>query len=146
MDESDDISETQIDINLTGVILGCKLALPRMIRRGSGHIVNVSSMAGMVPIPGLAVYCATKFAVVGLTKTLREEYRDTGINFSTIMPCKVTTELALGSDEAAKGVPTSTPEEIAAAVLKSIAHELTEVTIPSYLGYSPAILNLTPFS
>lgn len=143
-DESDAISETQIAVNLRGVILGCKLALPGMVARGSGHIVNVASMAGVLPVPGLAVYCATKFAVVGLTQSLREEYRDSGVQFSTIMPAKVTTELASGTDAAARGVPTSSPEDVAAAVVEALTKQLTEVTVPRYLGAAPAVLGLAP--
>jgi NAD(P)-dependent dehydrogenase (short-subunit alcohol dehydrogenase family) len=143
-EESDVISDTQIAVNLGGVILGCKLALPGMIRRGRGHIINVASMAGVLPLPGLAVYCASKFAVLGLTQALREEYRDSGVRFSTIMPAKVTTELAAGTDVAGRGVPTSTPEEVAAAVAAALHDGLTEVTVPRYLGAAPALLNLAP--
>ena len=143
-EEPDEVSAAQIGVNLNGVILGCKLALPAMIERGQGHIVNVASMAGVLPVPGLAVYCATKFAVVGLTQSLREEFRDSGIHFSTILPAKVTTELAAGTSAAAKGVPASSPEQVAATVLKSVTHQLTEVTVPGYLGLTPALLNITP--
>ncbi len=133
LDESDALSDTQIDINLRGVIHGCKLAMPGMVARGRGHVVNVASMAGRLAVPGLAVYCATKFAVVGLTETLREEYRDSGVAFTTVMPAKVTTELAAGTDSAARGVPTVTPEEVAEAVFDAISHQLPEVTLPRYL-------------
>ncbi|MDX1496508.1 MAG: SDR family oxidoreductase [Salinisphaeraceae bacterium] len=144
-DESDAISDTQIDINIRGVIHGCKAVLPGMLQRGGGHIVNVASMAGVLPVPGLAVYCATKFAVVGLTKTLREEYRDTGVSFSTIMPSKVTTELAAGTDSAAKGVPTVSPAQVADAVVAAVQYGHAEVTVPGYLGAAPALLGTTPY-
>ena len=115
--ESDAATQAQIDIILGGVILGCKLALPGMLERGQGHIVNIASMAGVVPLPGLAVYCASKFAVVGLTQSLREEYRDSGVHFSSILPAKVTTELAAGTDQAGRGVPTSSAKEVAEAIV-----------------------------
>lgn len=143
-EETDALSDTQIDINLRGVILGCKLVLPAMLDRNAGHVVNVASMAGVLPVPGLAVYCATKHAVVGLTQTLREEYRDTGIAFSTIMPAKVTTDLAAGTEQAARGVPTSSPQVVADAVVKAIIERQTDVTVPSYLKFTPSLLNLTP--
>lgn len=133
LDESDALSDTQIDINLRGVIHGCKLAMPGMVTRGRGHVVNVASMAGRLAVPGLAVYCATKFAVVGFTETLREEYRDSGVAFTTVMPAKVTTELAAGTDSAARGVPTVTPEDVAEAVYDAITNQLPEVTLPRYL-------------
>jgi short-subunit dehydrogenase len=143
-DESDAISDTQIAVNLRGVILGCKLALPGMMQRGRGHVVNVASMAGVLPVPGLAVYCATKFAVLGLTQSLREEYRDSGVNFSTIMPSKVTTELASGTDAAASGVPAVSPQDVAAAVLEAVKHSLTEVAIPRYLSLVRPVLATAP--
>ncbi|MGH8506561.1 MAG: SDR family oxidoreductase [Stenotrophobium sp.] len=142
-DETDAMSDTQIDINLRGVIHGCKAALPEMLARGSGHIVNVASLAGVMPIPGLVVYCATKFAVLGLTQTLREEYRDSGIHFTTIMPSKVRTELASGSD-AARGIPSVSPGHVARSVVDAIQRQRREVAVPGYLGATPAFLNLTP--
>jgi NADP-dependent 3-hydroxy acid dehydrogenase YdfG len=143
-EELDAMSDTQIDINLRGVIHGCKVVLPDMLARGSGHIVNVASMAGVLPVPGLAVYCATKFAVLGLTQTLREEYRDSGVQFTTIMPSKVTTELAAGSDSAASHIPAVSPEDVADAVVDAIRHRRGEVTVPRYLGVAPALLEVTP--
>lgn len=143
-DEPDAISDTQIAVNLRGVILGCKLTLPGMAQRERGHIVNVASMAGVLPVPGLAVYCATKFAVVGLTQSLREEYRDSGVSFSTIMPSKVTTELSSGTDGAARGIPTVSPQDVAAAVLDAVRHSLTEVAVPRYLGVARPALAAAP--
>lgn len=142
--EPDAISDAQIDVNLRGVIHGCKAVLPGMLARGEGHIVNVASMAGVLPVPGLAVYCATKFAVVGLTSTLREEYRDSGVAFSTIMPSKVTTELAAGTEVAGRGVPTVSPAQVAAAVVAAVQQGRREVTVPGYLGAAPALLSTTP--
>lgn len=142
--ETDAASDTQIDINLRGVILGCKVALPGMVQRGRGHIVNIASMAGHLAVPGLAVYCATKFAVVGLTDTLREEFRDAGVGFSTVCPAKVSTELAAGTELAGRGVPTATPEQVAQAVLAGIEENLFLVTVPRYLSSVPTLQSLTP--
>lgn len=143
-DEADALSDAQIDINLRGVIHGCKEALPAMIARGRGHIVNVASMAGVLAVPGLAVYCATKFAVVGLTDTLREEYRDSGVDFTTVMPSKVTTELASGTDQAGRGVPTASPEDVADAVLDALLNQLPEVTVPRYMAPIAALQGISP--
>lgn len=142
--ESDALSDTQIDVNLRGVILGCKVALPGMVARGQGHVVNVASMAGRLAVPGLAVYCATKFAVVGLTETLREEYRDSGVDFTTVMPAKVTTELAAGTDSAARGVPTVSAEDVAEAVYDALVQRLPEVTLPRYLQALHPVQSVTP--
>ena len=60
-----------LDINVMGVVHGLKLFLPDMISRGSGHVVNVSSAAGLLAPPLMSTYCATKFAVIGLSDSLR---------------------------------------------------------------------------
>ena len=143
-EEDDGLSDAQIDINLRGVIHGCKAALPAMIARGNGHIVNIASMAGVLAVPGLAVYCATKFAVVGLTDTLREEYRDSGVDFTMVMPAKVTTELASGTDSAARGVPTASPEDVADAVIDALLHRIPAVTVPRYMATVAPLQGIAP--
>lgn len=142
--ETDVTSDTQIDINLRGVIIGCKVVMPSMIQRRRGHIVNVASLAGHIAVPGLAVYCATKFAVMGLTETLREEYRDSGLHFTAVCPSKVTTELASGTDDAGRGIPTASPEDVADAVVEALTKNLTTVTVPRYLDAVPALQGITP--
>ena len=82
----------QVDVNVHGVILGCKLALPGMLARGSGHIVNVASAAAKVGVPREAVYAATKHAVLGLSESLRAELRGTGVELSVVLPGLVRTE------------------------------------------------------
>lgn len=142
--ESDAISDTQIDINLRGVIIGCKLMVAKMLAQGGGHIVNVASMAGRLAVPGLAVYCATKFGVVGLTETLREEYRDKGIHFTMILPSKVTTELSAGTDAAAGRIPSVSPEQVADAVVHALQKRLAEVPVPGYLAALNGMQGMAP--
>lgn len=142
-DESAAITDAQIDINFRGVIHGMQAVLPSMLARNHGQIINVASLAGKFPIPGASVYCGTKFAVVGLTASLRQEYRDTGIGFSTVMPSKVLTELASGTGDDVP-IPTSTPENVADAVLAAIAGNLAEVTVPRYLANAPSVYGLVP--
>jgi len=60
-----------IDVNLRGVVNGVHAAYPVMLRQGSGHIINTASLAGLLPTPGSAPYGATKWAVVGLSLSLR---------------------------------------------------------------------------
>ncbi|HET8730341.1 MAG TPA: SDR family oxidoreductase [Moraxellaceae bacterium] len=129
--EDDAISNAQIDINLRGVIHGMKLVLPAMKARGQGHIVNVASIAGRVPIPGASVYCATKFAVIGLTESVRQEVRGSGIDVTLVLPSRVSTELSSGTGSG--GIPTASPEEVADAVVYALQHRLPEVTAPRYL-------------
>jgi len=75
-----------IDLNLWGVIYGIHASLPIMRRQGSGHIINTASAAGLIPFPYQALYCTTKYAVAGLSESLRFELGDEGIHFSVVCP------------------------------------------------------------
>jgi NAD(P)-dependent dehydrogenase (short-subunit alcohol dehydrogenase family) len=75
-----------IDVNLWGVIYGIDAAYTIMIDQGSGHIVNTSSMAGLMPFPSLTSYTTSKHAVVGLSLALRAEGKDLGVKFSVVCP------------------------------------------------------------
>jgi NAD(P)-dependent dehydrogenase (short-subunit alcohol dehydrogenase family) len=82
-----------IDVNLWGVIHGVHAALPVMLRQGSGQIVNMASAAGLVPRPGMVTYATTKFAVVGLSTSLRCEVEDLGIRVNVVCPFHVGTNI-----------------------------------------------------
>src|SRR5205814_3687892 len=92
LEESDEAAIRQLDINVHGVIFGMKEALPRMLARRSGHVVNLASVAGKGGFPHLATYCATKHAVVGVSEALRAELQDTGIEFACVMRALVYTD------------------------------------------------------
>lgn len=80
-----------IDVNLRGVIHGIEAAYPQMIRQGSGHIFNMACIAGLVPFPMTAPYCATKHAVVALSTALRAEAAPLGVKISVVCPGTVDT-------------------------------------------------------
>lgn len=82
-----------IDVNIKGVLYGIAAALPYMKEQKSGHIINVSSVAGHKIWPGSAVYCATKFAVRALSEGLRQEVKPYNIRTTIISPGSVATEL-----------------------------------------------------
>lgn len=85
--------KTIIDTNLWSVIYGVHTAVPIMLKQGHGHIVNTSSFAGIFPNPFQSPYVLTKFGVTGLTESLRYEYKDNGLCFSTICPANVATPI-----------------------------------------------------
>lgn len=85
-----------IDLNLLGPVNIIDTFLPDMTSRGSGHIVNISSIDGLIPIPGQAPYCASKFAVTGLTEVLYYDLRHRGIGVTLICPGAVNTPMAQG--------------------------------------------------
>ena len=83
-----------VSINLMGVVHGCKAFVPMLKRQGSGHIVNTASMAGLVHVPMMSTYNATKAAVVALSDTLRGELAPSGILVSVVCPSFFKTNLA----------------------------------------------------
>ena len=85
-----------IAVNLVGVVNGVQAAYAAMIRQGFGHIVNTSSIAGLVTSPSGASYSATKHAVVGLSKALRVEAQFRGVRASVVCPGVIRTPLLRG--------------------------------------------------
>jgi NAD(P)-dependent dehydrogenase (short-subunit alcohol dehydrogenase family) len=83
-----------MDINVKGVWLSMKYEIPRMLERGGGAIVNCSSVAGLIGFPGIAIYVASKHAVVGLTKTAALEFAAKGIRINAVNPAVIDTEMA----------------------------------------------------
>ncbi len=144
LDEDPALADAQIDINFRGVIHGMQVVLPRLLQRGCGHIVNIASLAGRFALPGSAIYSGTKFAVVGLTEAVAGEYRDSGVEFTCVMPSKVLTELTVGTDEAANIIPSVTPEQVAAAVLASLEQPRLMVAVPDYLQAAHKAYTLIP--
>ncbi len=142
LDQEDRIDRLTMDVNVYGVIHGMRLALPGMVERGRGHVVNVASLAGKFPIKGLAVYNASKYAVVGLTAATRLELESTGVSISAVLPSAVRTELSSGIDYGV--LPAVDPEDIAAAVVKSVRSRKAELAVPSYVGLAANGAPLVP--
>ncbi|MEV0077612.1 SDR family oxidoreductase [Nocardia neocaledoniensis] len=142
LDQSDRIDQLTMDVNVYGVIHGMRLALPGMVERGRGHVVNVASLAGKFPIKGLAVYNASKYAVVGLTAATRLEMDATGVSVSAVLPSAVRTELSSGIDYGI--LPAVDPEDIAAAVVRSVETRAAETSVPGYVGLMAEVAGLIP--
>ena len=128
---AEDLSDTAwrrtIDINLTGSFAMAQAVGRRMIQAGKGgRIINLASQAGSVAIDGHVAYCASKFGIIGVTKTLALEWGRHGITVNSISPTVVMTDLGRKAWEGPKGeamkaqIPTgrfAEPEEIAAAAV-----------------------------
>jgi short-subunit dehydrogenase len=139
---SEALTRATMEINLFGVIHGMRVALPGMFERGRGHIVNVASLAGKFPIKGLAVYNASKFAVVGLSAAVRLECAPRGVSVSAVLPSAVDTALASGLDM--RPIPKVTPGRVADAVVDTVRTRAPEVAVPGYVGALAAAARLTP--
>ncbi len=95
-----------LEINVTGTFLGARTVLPRMLaRRQWGHIVNTASTGGLMAPAGIAAYCASKFAVVGLSESLRAELAPAGIGVSVLCPGGVRSNLFASSVAVRAAVP-----------------------------------------
>jgi NAD(P)-dependent dehydrogenase (short-subunit alcohol dehydrogenase family) len=142
-EEPDEVSQRELAVNLLGAILGSRLALQRMLPRRRGHVVNIASGAGRVPLPGTAVYSATKHGVVGLTESLRLEYRASGINFTLVHPAQVETAMIDGQSRP-RALPVVTPDDVGRAVLDAVRQNKFEVWVPANQWVSVKLGNLLP--
>ncbi len=106
----DDWNQT-MDVNLRGVINGVQAAHKVMIAQGFGHIVNTASVAGLMPSPGNVAYATTKYAVVGLSNSLRAEVAALGIRVSVLCPGFVRTPILEGGGKYGKMLINLSPEQ-----------------------------------
>jgi len=95
-----------ININLRGVFICCKFALPHMLNQGSGCIINISSGAGVVGPPNRSAYAASKHGVMGLTKTMAVEYLHKGIRVHVILPDATVSQMR------SEGFPEEDPDSL----------------------------------
>lgn len=121
-----------LDINLWSVIYGVHHAVPIMKRQGGGHIVNTSSIGGLMPLPFESLYCAAKYAIMGLSETLRFELADAGIRVSAVCPGPVATAIfGIEEAQALKEIPGAvTPSEAALVILAGVARNDAIIVFP----------------
>lgn len=129
-----------IDVNLWSVIYGINAALPIMRLQGGGHIVNTSSIAGLVPFPFQALYCTTKYAVVGMSESMRYEFAEEGIHFSVTCPSAVVSRIwkkpILGPVHEELETPEDAipAEEAARIILEGVAEKKGIIVVPEQPG------------
>ncbi len=138
LEESPESISRQLEINLHAVIHGTQEAMRRMVPRRSGHIVQLSSIAGRTGLPHLATYCATKHGVIGLSEAVRAELRGSGVEVSVVMPSIVRTELTTGLVEA-RGVKSVAPEDVAMEIVSALKKPRFDVFIPRSTGTLVAV-------
>ena len=123
VDFKDSDFETLIETNLRGIFFACRFVLPSMIARKRGHIINIASIAGKVGSANRAVYCASKFAVVGFTESLAEELRQHGIRASVICPGSTDTKFSPAETSGKVRERMLRPEDVAHAVRMIVTQE-----------------------
>jgi NAD(P)-dependent dehydrogenase (short-subunit alcohol dehydrogenase family) len=141
-----------MEVNFFGVVHGVDAAYPLMIRQGHGHIVNVASVAGLIPMPGESIYVASKHAVVGLTKSLRGEAAHYGVKVSLVCPGVVETPIydtspIVGFDKTKslalwpKGI---SPEVCAAELLRGVDKNQAVIVVTPLARMLDRVQRLSP--
>jgi 3-oxoacyl-[acyl-carrier protein] reductase len=122
---------TVVDTNLKSVFLASRAVAPEMIRRQTGHIINISSLAGKNTFANGAIYCASKWGLMGLTGSMAEDLRVYGIRVSAICPGSVATEFSgQGGKNPAKILhPDDVAHAVAALVTQAAGSFISEVHI-----------------
>ena len=119
----DEDFDTLIETNLRGIFFTCRYVLPSMIERKRGHIINIASIAGKVGSANRAVYCASKFGVVGFTESLAEEVRQYGVRASVICPGSTDTRFSPSETSGKARERMLQPEDVAHAVRMLVTQE-----------------------
>ena len=134
-----------IEINLWGVINGTKAFLPHLMARPEANLVNISSVYGLLGVPGQAAYCTSKFAVRGFTEAVRQDLRGTGVAVTVVFPGGVRTQIVKNSrtdctfsleererlNRRSEELPKTLPEDAAEAIVQGIRHNAPRVLIGS---------------
>jgi len=139
LNEIDDIN-AMLDVNLRGLIQLTRVVLPTMLDQRSGVIINMASIAGLIPAPLYSVYSATKFGVRGFTEALRQEVKPFGIKVCAIYPGGAATEFSrhTGNSEFKRNVKTPefirmTSAYVARKVVNLARHPRRSVIIPYWM-------------
>lgn len=148
--DADEINR-HIDINTKGVMFGSKVAAEQMVLQGKGHIINIASLAGVAPIPGIALYSASKFAVRGFTLALAQELKPKGVAVTAVCPDAIETPMLVlqeDYDEAAmtfSGKRFLTVEDIRDAIFdKVLPGKPIELTLPASRGWTAKLASMFP--
>jgi 3-oxoacyl-[acyl-carrier protein] reductase len=141
----------EVATNLTAVIECSQAVLPAMVRRGSGHIINVSSVAGLIGLPGMSLYSATKFGVIGFSEALMREVHRYHIRVTAFCPGYVMTNFSpflekVGAGEKGVHKPAGlmNPEYIAKRIAQVIHHPSRQVILPYFWSLLAAGARMSP--
>ncbi|WP_371750490.1 SDR family NAD(P)-dependent oxidoreductase [Streptomyces sp. NBC_01283] len=137
------LAAAAVNVNLLGVMNGCRAALPLMLRRGSGRIVNVASATALQPLAGLAAYSATKSAVLSFSGALRKEVRRSGVHVQVVLPYMTNTPASAGLAPA-RGFRPVEPERVAVAVTGLLGGHRFSMCVPRAMGPALTGLSLLP--
>ncbi|MFZ2641717.1 MAG: SDR family NAD(P)-dependent oxidoreductase [Verrucomicrobiia bacterium] len=143
--------EDQMNTNFWAVIHAVRAAAPLMARQGGGHIINIASAASHRGLPYMAVYAASKWALTGLTESLRVELGVENICFTTVYPGVIDTDMPRNLDRSR--LPADYPDHrssrlpvgrVAQAIVRAVCNKTVEVYVPWWLRYVSWLFALCP--
>ena len=140
--------ESQMETNYFGMIYCTKNFLPSMLKKKSGHIVNVASVAASFGLPGIASYCASKFAMLGFSEGLKHELKDTGVGITVVSPIMVRTNFFEhpSFEKMPKFSPVSlSSKTVAKTILKAANSSRLEIIVPSVIRGAVWMKNTFPY-
>jgi len=140
--------ESQMETNYFGMIYCTKNFLPSMLKKKSGHIINVASVAASFGLPGIASYCASKFAMLGFSEGLKHELKDTGVGITVVSPIMVRTNFFEhpSFEKMPKFSPVSlSSKTVAKTILKAANSTRLEIIVPSVARGAVWIKNTFPY-
>ena len=147
-DLSIDEIESQMETNYFGMMYCIKNFLPSMLDKKSGHIVNVASVAASFGLPGIASYCASKFAMLGFSEGLKHELNGTGVGITVVSPIMVRTDFFdhPSFEKMPKYSPTSlSSKTVAKAILKAANSPRLEIIVPSVVRSAVWLKHTFPY-
>ena len=140
--------ESQMETNYFGMIYCTKNFLPLMLEKKSGHIVNVASVAASFGLPGIASYCASKFAMLGFSEGLKHELSGTGVGITVVSPIMVKTDFFdhPSFEKMPKYSPTSlNSKTVAKAIVKASNSSRLEIITPSIVRIAVWLKHTFPY-
>lgn len=143
-EQTHDEIEKTLRVNTLGVIHATRAFLPGMLTRGDGHIVNIASASGFVPVPRLTTYGASKWACLGFSESLRVELQGhPGIHVTTVCPSYINTGMFAGAS-APFLTPLLEPEYAARRILRAIERDTAMLCMPRIVHLVPLLYALLP--
>jgi hypothetical protein len=148
-DQSIEEIEQVTKTNYLGMIYCTKVFLDSMLRKKSGHIINVASLAASFGIPGLAAYCGSKFAILGFSESLKHELHGTGIRVTVVSPIGVKTNFfqhpSFRNKFKNKERFYLEPHSVSKAIIRASTSNRLEIVVPFYMRGGIWLKNTIPF-
>lgn len=139
---------SQMETNYFGMVYCIKAFLPKMLERRTGHIVNVASLAGSFGLPGIAPYCASKFAMLGFSEGLYHELKGSGVGVTVVSPIMVRTNFfdhPSFKSLRKYGFATLDPKTVAKAIVRAATSPRSEIIVPPFARGAVWLKHTVPY-